>query len=442
MVGAVGMVMVSHVARSRTEAQYVSALYLAERGLSHELKWIEGDPFNVNRAHQKTPGAGQPGPLTVNQPYGSFKVSVTNIDGTGPWVPGNPIRIESTGTSRGVSRTIEAKAYPDSVIGPVVAADQFAIFGQKSVSITGTGSKVVGTVGTNGSFSATKGASAVNGVLLFCGTNPSVTGANVYKETQKRAFPTVDQIVNDEFPGGWTYLKANNSNDKIRRFRLSIGVLTDVVLAGFKKTSYTMTNTTFHVTGELYNMNVLDKPKSQGGTRYATQNQGLYNKLVLIFPPGDYYFENWGLTYDYKAILVDNAKGPVRIWIGGTSSSNDQWQSPTFLTNPADPGSFRVYYGKNKTLTVSGTAAMPGLFYGINNGSSSNITASGGTVITGAIFGENITISSSSGQTTTVDYPTNVTLGLSSDPGSRLIMRGGWREVGSGGSVFVDGTSH
>lgn len=441
MVAAVGMIMVSHVSRSRTEAQYVSALYLAEQGINHELKWIEGDPFNPNRAHQKNPGTGQPGPLTVSNEYGSFQVAVTNIDGTGPWVAGNPIRVEATGTSRGASRTIEAKAYPDSVIGSSIAVDQFTLFGTKSVTISGSGSKAIGVVGTNGAFSATQGASAVNGVVLFCGTNPSVTGANVYKESGKRSFPTVDDIVKDEF-GSWSWIKANNNNDQIKRFKVSIGLLSNTVPSGFKKTSLTMTNSTFHVSGELYNMNTLDKPKSQGGTRYCTQNQGLYNKLVLIFPPGDYYFENWGLTYDYKAILVDNAKGPVRIWIGGNSSSNDSWQSPTFLTNPSDPGSFRVYYGKNKTLTVSGTAAMPGLFYGITNMSSSAIVASGGTVITGAIFGEKITISSSSGQATTVGYPTDATLGLSTDPGSRLVVRGGWREIGSVGSAFTDGTSY
>ncbi len=174
--------------------------------------------------------------------------------------------------------------------------DQFTIFARKSVTISGSGSKAVGVVGTNGTYTATQGASAVDGAVLFCGVNPSVTGANVYRESGKRSFPTVDDIVTEEF-GSWAWIKANNDNDKIKRFKLSLGVLNNTVLAGFKKTSYTMTNATFHVTGELYNMNTLDKPKSQGGTRYATQNQGLYNKLVLIFPPGDYYFENWGLTY-------------------------------------------------------------------------------------------------------------------------------------------------
>lgn len=441
MVGAVGMIMVSHASRTRTEAHYVSALYLAEQALHHELKWIEGDPFNPNRAHQKTPLPGQPGPLVVNLPYGSFEVAVTNLEGDGPWVAGHPIRLEATGTSRGVSRTIEAKAYPDSVIGPVLAVDQFTLFARRSVAISGSGSKAVGIVGTNGTYSATKGSAAVAGTLLFCGVNPSVSGSNVYKETSHRSFPTVDDIVKDKF-GSWAWIKANNNNDQIKRFKASNGVLSNTVLAGFKKTSTTMTNMTFHVSGELYNMNPLDKPMSQGGTRYCTQNQGLYNKLVLIFPPGDYYFENWGLTYDYKAILVDNANGPVRIWIGGNSSSNDSWQSPTFLTNPSDPGSFRVYYGKNKTLTVSGTAAMPGLFYGVHNGSSSAIVATGGTVITGAIFGERITISSSSGQATTVGYPANANLGLSGDPGCRMVMRGGWREIGSVGSAFADGTSY
>jgi len=441
MVSAVGMIMVSHVSRSRAEAQYVGALYLAEQALSHELKWIEGDPFNPNRAHQKHPEAGQPGPLEVQLPHGSFKVAVTNLDGTGPWVAGHPIRLEATGISRGISRTIEAKAYPDSVIGSSLAVDQFTIFARKSVTISGSGSKAVRAVGTNGTYTATQGASAVDGAVLFCGVNPSVTGANVYRESGKRSFPTVDDIVTEEF-GSWAWIKANNDNDKIKRFKLSLGVLNNTVLAGFKKTSYTMTNATFHVTGELYNMNTLDKPKSQGGTRYATQNQGLYNKLVLIFPPGDYYFENWGLTYDYKAILVDNANGPVRIWIGGNGSSNDSWQSPTFLTNPNDPGSFRVYYGKNKTLTVSGTAAMPGLFYGVNNSANSAIVASGGTVITGAIFGERVTISSGTKEKTTVGYPAEVTLGLTSDPGNRFVMRGGWREIGSVGSAFTDGTSY
>ncbi|MCW5943653.1 MAG: hypothetical protein KIS66_15585 [Fimbriimonadaceae bacterium] len=442
-VAVVGLVSVAHVGRSRAEAAHARALFLAEAGINYEIDWISTDPTNPNRAHQKYAATGQPGPATVSLTGGTFTVSVVNQAGTGNWTVGQPMQIVSKGVADGVSRTVMVRATPDSTFSPVYSFSGFAMFGTNKVTITGTGSRANGSVGTNGTFTATSGASQVNGALVYFGSTPGVTGALVYRQTVARAYERVDDIVRREFPNGWTTLKTSNSNDKIRRFRTTAGSWNDTVLAGFTKSTYVLTNTNFHVSGEVYNMNTADKPRSQGGTRYCTQDQGLYNKLVLIFPPGDYYFENWGVTYDYKAILVDNAAGPVRFWFGGTNASNDNWCGPTFLTNPADPGSFRVYYGKAKTLTVSGTADMPGLFYGVNQSTSSKMVASGGTDIKGAFIGTDVTISSASGETTTITYPSGVSMSLASDPVTGYRFGGYWREIRSnGGPGFADDTTY
>lgn len=443
MVAVVGMMSVSHTGRSRAEASYAKALFLAEAGINHEMEWLSQDPTNPYQAHQKYPSTGQPGPATVNLTGGQFTVSVVNEAGTGNWTVGQPLQIVSTGVADGVARTVQVRANPESTFGPMYSFSGFAMFGTKKVTITGSGSKANGSVGTNGTFSATNGAAQVNGALVFFGTSPGVTGAQVYKQSKARPYELVDDIVAREFPNGWNTLKTQNSNDKIRRFRTKNGAWNDTVLAGFKKSTYVLTNSNFHVSGEVYNMNTADKPRSQGGTRYCTQDQGLYNKLVLIFPPGDYYFENWGVTYDYKAILVDNANGPVRFWLGGNNSNNDNWCGPTFLTNPNDPGSFRVYYAKPKTLTVSGTADMPGLFYGVTNSASTKMVASGGTKIKGAFLGADVTLSSASGQATTVTFPTDVSMSLQSDPVTNYRYAKYWREIrANGGAGFADGTDY
>ena len=85
----VAMVATSHMSRNSAEADYATAIQLADAGINHELRWLGDNPPQAGtRAHQLYPSTGQPGPQTVNLPDGgSYTVAVMNEDGSGPLGP-------------------------------------------------------------------------------------------------------------------------------------------------------------------------------------------------------------------------------------------------------------------------------------------------------------------------------------------------------------------
>ncbi|MCW5943374.1 MAG: hypothetical protein KIS66_14175 [Fimbriimonadaceae bacterium] len=428
IMAAVGMLVLSHLSTSRAEAGYAKAISVAEAGANYELEWIGNDPNNPNRAHQHFPNTGQPGVVTLNVPGGgTATVGVKSVEG-GNWLVGSPVKVVATGTVDGVSRTVEVLANPVSVMAPAQAADEYAVFGLSSVRLNGAGSRVTGSVGTNETYSATGGAGAVSGNIAFGGVTPSVTGPRVYRQATPYAYPTVSELARRYHSAGMTAWKTQNNNDRLLKFNPNNTrfLLSEAVNAGYTKSSWTLSNSSFGKSPALTDDGF--SGDRAGGGRYSNASDGLYGKKVLIFPPGDYYFESIGLTSNQSAILVDNASGPVRIWIGG-NSSGDSLHVTTLLTNPSDPGSFRVLYAKSAELSVTGTAYVSGVFYAVDDLGRSSIKLSGNSYVNGMLIANDVTISGNS----EVGFPTAPLRPHAADPARAYRYANQWRELDARG---------
>ncbi|MCW5943377.1 MAG: hypothetical protein KIS66_14190 [Fimbriimonadaceae bacterium] len=429
VVVSVGALSVSHIGRARTEAAFSAAVYQAETGVNYELDWIAQAPSDPSRAHQAYPASGQPSAYSNIVNGTGFTVAVMSVDG-GNWPVGSPLRIRSSGRSKGVVRTIEVLADPVQFgyVGTQGILD-FAVFALGKATLSG-GSTATGNVGTNSQLQINS-ANNVAGKIVFAGVSPTVSGTNVVHENQAKTLKTVDQMVTEKF-GGWSNLRTGNDNARLKQFNSSGGgyPLSSAVSAG-KNSSTWILNDLSNLTKD---MNPADKPISQGGTRYCTPSTGLYNSSVLIFPPGDYYFKQIDLSNG--AFLIDNAAGVVNIWIEGTLS--DKITCPVIMTS-TDPRTFRIYYGKAKTLAFSASQErMYGVVYAVNATGQGAVTMSGGNILTGAAFGQNVTVSGGS----RVVFPTGGVGGADGNAASYVTKRS-WREVGTNGpSVFPDGTSY
>ena len=277
-----------HYIRAKVEGDYATAILLADAGINYEIRWISDDTSDPNRPHQLFPAAGQPGPYTGTVPDvpGSFTVYVTKEDGSGPWYPPNDVIVTSTGTVYGVSRTVQIRGVRKSLF------DEFALYGTNSIKINGDNSLINGNIGTNGgmTFTGSGGTGQINGDLFLNGTGTNVnrTGSNVFSTTQPVPFPTVQEVANSLFPGGLTWLKTNNNNDNLRQFSPDRVLdpnfeIANSIPAGLAKSTWTINSQTFNGGGGLtIDNNVADKPISQGGTRYCTQNEGLYGETQRV----------------------------------------------------------------------------------------------------------------------------------------------------------------
>lgn len=439
VIAGVGTLVLSHADRTRVEAAHSKAIHLAEAGINYEIDWVSLDPNNEDQPHHITPANSQMGIKAVPVGKGKFEVGIVSEDG-GPWKAGNPMKVISTGTYDGVSRTIEAVGRPQSAFGGMYSQHNFGVFGLKEVRLNGATNEIVGSLGTNGTvdFNPSR-SSMVTGDIVFYGTNPTISGPNVYKESTAKALPTVPELAAQRFSGGLTYLKTNNDNNNLKKFNPSAlnYLLTNLVGAGFTRSSWTLNNSSF--TGLLRDLHAGDKPKKSGGYRYATQADGLYGKNVLIMPPGNYYFESVSVTSGSAAILVDNARGPVNIWIGGSGTSGDALNATIILTDP-NPSTFRVYYGKKADLSVNGTTWLPGVIYAVDASKTSSVTMSGNTTIYGSVFAWYVRLNG----TNTIEHPgPGSSIGYLGDPVVGYSYGGQWREVNTQGeSVFPDGTKY
>ncbi|MCW5943381.1 MAG: hypothetical protein KIS66_14210 [Fimbriimonadaceae bacterium] len=440
----IGALVTSHVIRGRAEADYARAIAFAEAGANHELNWISGDPTNPNRAHQLVPGPGQPGPATINIPGGGTATVGVTASAGGAWSPGSTVRIVSTGRSGDVRRTIEVLGEPVGTFAPQFTLDQFAVFGIQSVSFSGSGSSATGSVGSNGTITATAGASAVNGPIVYCGSTPTLTGPNVYRQPNPYLWPTVPTMALQFKSTGMVAWKTQNNNDQLKKFHPTNGryLLGEAVAAGYTKSDWVLTGSSFGKTPALtQDGHNGDKP---GGGRYSNATDGLYGKDVLIFPPGDYYFETISLTSTKHALLVDNASGPVRIWIGGSDSGGDKIHVTTLLTDPNDPASFRVLYAKPGELSITGTTHVSGVYYVLDGSAQSSLKLSGNSNLTGAIVSNVVTIT---GNSTTgypnARYPFYFGLSAPTDPPRSYRFSQTWKEISTNGStVYADGTPY
>jgi Tfp pilus assembly protein PilX len=454
LLAGVARVSASHLTRGVTEADYAAAIQLADAGINYELRWISDDTGDPTRPHQKNPSTGQNSAYTgtlSTMPNGSFTVYVTNDpdDGTS-WRAPNAAIVTSIGTYRGISRAVTVRSVRKSLF------DEFALWADDTATLNGTNTTINGNFGTNGSISL--GTGEINGDITLNGGTASLAGStdeDVYSSSVPIDFPTVDQIANALFPsGGMTWLKTNNNNANLKQFskdRVADPnfLLANIISAGFTSTDYSVNAQAYNKGGGLTtDTSTADRPIASGGTRFCTQNEGLYNQSVLIFPPGDYYFESIDVS-GARAWLIDNGNltgngtpAPVRIWVGGTGTNGDTLGG-TFIFTSTDPSKFRLFYNKCATLSVPGNSTFNGSFYAIRDGCSapkvSALSFTGGSTINGSVIGQNLTVSGG----TVVNFPNN---GGGADPTDYSLWFGfkdSWKEVSiaSGLPVFADGTS-
>ena len=441
----VAMIATSHLSRSTVEADYATAIQLADAGINHEIRFLSADTSNPAQAHQEFPGNGQPGAyvgtMTGIPGGGSFRVSVMNLDGSGPWAAPNPIRIRSTGTVNGISRTVEITGKRAGIFG------EYAIYSTVSGSISGNNSIIHGNVGTNGAFAFNGGAATPNiqGELTFNGfpannpvTNPGADkgfeeGPNVWWNPDPVQWPTVDEIANQLFPqGGLSWLKTNNSNANVKQFNVSDpnSLIANAITFGIS--TAVLDNQSFSRAST--SQNVEDKV---GGNRYQNGYEGLFGRNVLIFGPGDYYLKGVKLTNTANnGILIDNASGMVRIWIDG-GNAKDSLDLPVMFTS-TDKNKFRLYYNNCNELSILGNSTFNGSIYAHRDGCTSAIKIGGNSTVNGSVIGMEIVLQGNS----VINFPNNGAGSADDDFTLFYGFANTWREINpSGGAVFPDGTS-
>jgi Tfp pilus assembly protein PilX len=438
LLAGVAKVSVSHYSRSVTEADYAAAIQVADAGLNYELRWISDDTGDPNRPHQLQPATGQNSAYTgsvTGLTNSSFTVYVTKTDGTGPWYAPSPMIVTSVGTYNGVKRAVQITGVRKSLF------DEYALFGVDTAGLNGQNSLINGSFGTNGDI--TLGQGTINGEISLNGSDASLSGTTtqtVYSSAYPVNMPTVDQIANALFTTtlGTNYLKTANSNANIKTFSSSDPefLLANAVSAGIGTSNWNLNASAY--SSATRDTLAADAP---GGTRYCTASVGLQGTDVLIFPPGDYYFESISLS-GQKSWLIDNASGIVRIWIGGTATTGDTLAGSVVFTS-SDPSKFRLFYNKCAELTVPGNSTFNGSFYGVRDGCTApkiqSFKYTGGSTINGSVIGQNITVSGG----TVINFPNN---GGGADPTDFSLWFGfkdSWKEVAisSGLPVFADGTS-
>ncbi|MBZ0213575.1 MAG: hypothetical protein K8H99_07235, partial [Nitrospirae bacterium] len=130
VIAGVGTLVLSHSDRARVEAAHSKAIHLAEAGINYEIDWASLDPNNTDQPHHVTPSNGQRGIKAMAVGKGKFEVGIVAEDGSA-WKAGSPMKLISTGTYDGVSRTIEAVGRPQSVFGGMYSQHNFGVFGLK-----------------------------------------------------------------------------------------------------------------------------------------------------------------------------------------------------------------------------------------------------------------------------------------------------------------------
>lgn len=443
----VAVVATSHMSRSATEADYATAIQLADAGINHELRWLALDAPQVGAlAHQAD--APYVGTVADIAGGGQFSVHVLNDDGTSPWVPTNSLRIRSTGTINGISRTVEITGQRRTLFGEYavyMVGDDNDVHSQSSREVGklgGSGSTVVGNLGTNGGVDWTSGDSTkVQGDVWFNGYSPSrsETGANAWVAPNKVQWPTVSQIANQLFPnGGLSWLATNNNNANVKTFDANDveSLLSNAIVKVGGVSNGVMESPYF--SGFEPSQNVEDKP---GGSRYQNGYEGLFGNKVVIFPPGDYFFSGLKMANgNGEAILIDNASGMVRIWVSG-GNAKDSFDLPVIFTSP-DKNKFRLYYNNCNELSIGGNSTFNGSIYAHNDGCNSPVLPSvkvhGNSTINGSVIGNHIWLAGNS----VVNFPNG---GGGEAPDDYILWYGfmnSYREVSTnGGSVFPDGTT-
>jgi len=449
----IGTYTISHLSRASAESDYSAAMNLAEAGINYELRNVSENILDTTRPDQLHPGAGQNGPYTgsISGVSGSFTVSVTNDPDNGKawFAPGNML-VTATGTTNGVTRTVRCRGSRRSIF------DNYSFYGIDSTTINGS-LVADGSFGTNSPITLDGTSAEVYGPVVFNGTSGSFNAGEatggVWYQPDKISWPTVSKladIVASQKSGstvpsgtGLSWLRTHNDNGQIMMFNETApnqdSTLTDPtkhywVSAGFSKQSgdwiISDSGSNKNFSGITTDTNPMD---SKGATtqRYdqsavtytftnpsKTVSQGeqyIGGAQVYILPgsptstPYNYYFDELNLKGNGTgcAILIDNASGPVNIWLGPSSdygTSTDFLNGVIFFTAPGDSTKFRLYDGKSATLDIAGNSVFPGGIYAYNGSGVGSIYLHGNPVIDGSIIADSMNTNG----TPFINYPTNM----------------------------------
>ncbi len=324
-----------HLQRATVDMNYTKALDLAEAGINYEFRRIS--PSGVSA--DQYPGT------TTSFGGGTFRVYVTNHDGSTPWVPPNDLYVISTGTVNGVSRTVKAQAKGLSI------QSNYALFGINNANLVGNVT-IDGDVGTNGSISWS-GTSIINGTVYADGpaATTSGSGAPVVNMPFPVAWPTVDQKALQLFPnsgattpGGLAYLALHNDNAR---------AVPPII-------------------GNIIN-----------------------NTSVKLVGPGDYYVTSIKLTGNSQ-MEFDNRLGPIRIWVGPSGGVGTvDFVGTTDGSTDVTAGGYQVdlLVGTSGTVNFKGTSSVRANVYAYNKdllgNSIGNVVLSGTPDIFGSVIAYN-----------------------------------------------------
>jgi hypothetical protein len=321
---------VSHFSLTNTNSAFANALYAAEAGVNHELWLISHTPAQAGSTTSPTTG-------TLGS--GSFSVySESDLNGT-VWTPPNYLWVVSTGTFDGVSRTVRVMAAGGPSGGMF---GLYALFGINSIQFGGNFT-VVGPMGTDGTVTRDQGSPNLNGDFWYCGPEAGGaavnvgTGHDVYHTPLPEAFSTVNELA-----------------------------VARAQKAPWNAASPAPPTVDFFST---HNNNAAVKDPTGAAASFGSppvlDDHAFTKAKVLVFPPGDYYFTSVDVASN-KTIRIDDAAGPVNIWIGPEgatghgSTATDTFRGTMTFPSSANPSNFHIYEGSRRTLYMNGNMTLYG----------------------------------------------------------------------------------
>jgi len=381
-----------------SQARAESALQLADAGVNSELQYIAqntGQTLISLRSSQPVAGVG----VTIQYPGENFPIKGRN--GTVPGFSGGQFWVYSSNDAAGTVPWdgvtspfyITASGYINNAWQRVQVSTQsaslFNLYGTVALgSYTGdnTGVTVAGgsnvvvtgpagingtvTTGSGGSITAPQAINAntcTNSTGQFTSSNVA-SGGTLVKQPTPYVYPTCATIIKQacghpEYSDdqAWSWRSTNNCNSSCVYTYTSSANDSSIKPQNCQRLSggcgTTLSNSCW----------------ANANTKPGTYNSNGYNwwwwwqnptqaVQTLIFEPGDYYFTSVQLAYDCTCEMVIDSQayasggtpGQVRFWCHdpGSSPTDDSCSLPiTHLPasgqSSADPGLFRIYYGKD-----------------------------------------------------------------------------------------------
>jgi hypothetical protein len=428
LLGGVLLLSVSHYQMSNTNSDYANALNLAEAGVNWELNKV--NQINTNPSvpiDNDTFSAVQNSPDAER----TFIVKVMASPTGGVWTlpdpntPASDLWIQSVGTvsritpsgavASRVNRTVLVKVKGNTLSGPY---GFYALFGINSVLLQGN-LTVNGASGTDGPMTIKGNSIDLNGDFYYCGPNATgplapgdsrIDGYNVNYSSLPEMWPTVNTLANDRAEqlgynstAGIDFFSTHNNNNDI------------VELTG-KKISVTPSK---GKGGGAPQLDTNAFQQAANDTRVTLPDGSpnpLYNKPVIVLNPGDYYFE-WMDVGSQYGLVINNAAGPVNIWLGkegatGTGNQKiDQLNGGSALFSNNAAGQFNIYEGSKREFVLNGnTGVGASNFYGgvyayngpTNGSYYGSIKINGNTNIYGSVIGYDIVRAAGDG---TITFP-------------------------------------